>query len=418
MEMEKEKSFQQESLGVVPDWNHLMGLLQSGRAQPHPHMQFHFPHVPVTDQPIAIMHGEEANGVPAAPTVAFPSSKPRWGSCETLESVVRQATCRNVPRVRPEDSRAHIRDCTGHTKVAKSLAPRHPPQVASKRTRCESEPGVWRKKKTLRSSVSNARENNFNTIMATKLDKEESFSEDDSENKEEEGKAARGETRLGTSQTQCPRQDKATATHNLSEQRRRDRINEKMKALQKLVPNSNKTDKASMLDEVIAYTKQLQAQVEAMKLMRSSSTSNNNSRSNNHVNVPQMMNAMTMMMPPTALPHHQLLLQMSLLARMGAGLGLGMLDYASNATANIPFPPPQQPPLPPHFLMPQMIPTGTFTTGQLNPNIRGASSSMPMHDPYATFLAQMRMDDYYNKLASLHRQHIRHHARSDKTQRQ
>ncbi|XP_021761334.1 uncharacterized protein LOC110726185 isoform X1 [Chenopodium quinoa] len=46
--------------------------------------------------------------------------------------------------------------------------------------------------------------------------------------------------------------------------RRRQRINEKMKALQKLIPNSNKTDKASMLDEAIEYLKQLQLQVQML----------------------------------------------------------------------------------------------------------------------------------------------------------
>ncbi|XP_068475773.1 transcription factor ALC-like isoform X3 [Phaseolus vulgaris] len=52
-----------------------------------------------------------------------------------------------------------------------------------------------------------------------------------------------------------------------SAERRRSRINEKMKALQKLIPNSNKTDKASMLDEAIEYLKQLQLQVQ-MLMMR------------------------------------------------------------------------------------------------------------------------------------------------------
>ncbi|KAL2974052.1 hypothetical protein AAZX31_14G081300 [Glycine max] len=50
-------------------------------------------------------------------------------------------------------------------------------------------------------------------------------------------------------------------------ERRRSRINEKMKALQNLIPNSNKTDKASMLDEAIEYLKQLQLQVQ-MLMMR------------------------------------------------------------------------------------------------------------------------------------------------------
>ncbi|CAM6061134.1 unnamed protein product [Sphagnum tenellum] len=55
---------------------------------------------------------------------------------------------------------------------------------------------------------------------------------------------------------------RAAEVHNLSERRRRDRINEKMKALQELIPNSNKTDKASMLDEAIEYLRTLQLQIQ------------------------------------------------------------------------------------------------------------------------------------------------------------
>ncbi|KAL8231295.1 hypothetical protein R6Q57_001073 [Mikania cordata] len=59
---------------------------------------------------------------------------------------------------------------------------------------------------------------------------------------------------------------RAAEVHNMSEKRRRSRINEKMKALQKLIPNSNKTDKASMLDEAIEYLKQLQLQVQMLTM--------------------------------------------------------------------------------------------------------------------------------------------------------
>ncbi|XP_026661612.2 transcription factor SPATULA-like isoform X8 [Phoenix dactylifera] len=64
------------------------------------------------------------------------------------------------------------------------------------------------------------------------------------------------------------KRSRAAEVHNLSEKRRRSRINEKMKALQNLIPNSNKTDKASMLDEAIEYLKQLQLQVQQMLSMR------------------------------------------------------------------------------------------------------------------------------------------------------
>ncbi|XP_073004823.1 transcription factor PHYTOCHROME INTERACTING FACTOR-LIKE 13-like isoform X2 [Typha latifolia] len=60
------------------------------------------------------------------------------------------------------------------------------------------------------------------------------------------------------------RRSRAAEVHNLSERRRRDRINEKMRALQELIPHCNKTDKASMLDEAIEYLKSLQMQVQIM----------------------------------------------------------------------------------------------------------------------------------------------------------
>uniref|UniRef100_A0A2P2KAD1 Transcription factor PIF4 n=1 Tax=Rhizophora mucronata TaxID=61149 RepID=A0A2P2KAD1_RHIMU len=57
---------------------------------------------------------------------------------------------------------------------------------------------------------------------------------------------------------------RSAEVHNLSERKRRDRINEKMKALQELIPHCNKTDKASMLDEAIEYLKSLQWQLQVM----------------------------------------------------------------------------------------------------------------------------------------------------------
>nr|KYP70773.1 Transcription factor PIF1 [Cajanus cajan] len=71
-------------------------------------------------------------------------------------------------------------------------------------------------------------------------------------------KQARGST--------STKRSRAAEVHNLSERRRRDRINEKMKALQELIPRCNKSDKASMLDEAISYLKSLQLQVQMMSM--------------------------------------------------------------------------------------------------------------------------------------------------------
>ncbi|KAG5081584.1 hypothetical protein AAZX31_02G265700 [Glycine max] len=64
--------------------------------------------------------------------------------------------------------------------------------------------------------------------------------------------------------TRSSRRNRAAEVHNQSERRRRDRINEKMRTLQQLIPNSNKTDKASMLEEAIEYLKSLQFQLQVM----------------------------------------------------------------------------------------------------------------------------------------------------------
>uniref|UniRef100_A0A0E0K6I6 BHLH domain-containing protein n=1 Tax=Oryza punctata TaxID=4537 RepID=A0A0E0K6I6_ORYPU len=81
------------------------------------------------------------------------------------------------------------------------------------------------------------------------------------------------EEALGSSESEPTRparprgkRSRAAEVHNLSEKRRRSRINEKMKALQSLIPNSSKTDKASMLDDAIEYLKQLQLQVQMLSM--------------------------------------------------------------------------------------------------------------------------------------------------------
>ncbi|PKU75054.1 Transcription factor UNE12 [Dendrobium catenatum] len=49
---------------------------------------------------------------------------------------------------------------------------------------------------------------------------------------------------------------------------RRERIAERMRALQELVPNTNKTDRAAMLDEIVDYVKFLRLQVKVLSMSR------------------------------------------------------------------------------------------------------------------------------------------------------
>ncbi|XP_073317843.1 uncharacterized protein [Primulina huaijiensis] len=195
------------------------------------------------------------------------------------------------------------------------------------------------------------------------------------------------------SQSSARRTTRAAVVHNQSERRRRDRINEKMKALQELVPNANKTDKASMLDEVIEYLKQLQAQVQMLSNARA---------------MPQMVMPLVM----------QQQLQMSLLGRMGIGMGMGPVGMGIVDVNNFPRNMPQ--PFTPHlhgatplsttpsfvsppFYVPSLVPPLTHLKANVNADI---NRNMPdFNDSFGTFLAQQSMNmDFYNRMASLCRQ--------------
>ncbi|KAM4072109.1 hypothetical protein ACB094_11G113000 [Castanea mollissima] len=178
------------------------------------------------------------------------------------------------------------------------------------------------------------------------------------------------------------KRSRAAAIHNQSERKRRDKINQRMKTLQKLVPNSSKTDKASMLDEVIEYLKQLQAQV-------------------------QMMSRMSM--PPMMLPMAmQQQLQMSMMAPMGMGMGMGMglgmgMDMNNINRSNI------------SGISPVLHPTAfmPMTSWDAGSGDRiQANSPAVMADPFSTFLAcqsqPMTMDAYSRMAAAMYQQQQLH----------
>ncbi|KAG4916764.1 Transcription factor PIF3 [Glycine max] len=109
------------------------------------------------------------------------------------------------------------------------------------------------------------------------------------------------------------KKSRSAEVHNLSERRRRDRINEKMRALQELIPNCNKADKASMLDEAIEYLKTLQLQLQIMSMGTS-------------LCMPAMMlhPGMQHMHAPHMGPFSPIGVGMQM--RLGVGCGMGMPD--------------------------------------------------------------------------------------------
>ncbi|XP_024187314.1 transcription factor UNE10 [Rosa chinensis] len=192
---------------------------------------------------------------------------------------------------------------------------------------------------------------------------------------EERKKRSTGKSSVST------KRSRAAAIHNQSERKRRDKINQRMKTLQKLVPNSSKTDKASMLDEVIEYLKQLQAQVHVISRM----------------NMPAMMLPMAM----------QQQLQMSMMAprNMGMGIGMGMgmgmgMDMNNIGRPNIGGVPPV---LHPTAFMPMASWDGSACGAE---RLQAASTTV-MPDPLPAFLAcqsQPMTMDAYSMMAAMYQQ--------------
>ncbi|EOA21218.1 hypothetical protein CARUB_v10001567mg [Capsella rubella] len=199
---------------------------------------------------------------------------------------------------------------------------------------------------------------------------------------EEEEKKGGGKSSVST------KRSRAAAIHNQSERKRRDKINQRMKTLQKLVPNSSKTDKASMLDEVIEYLKQLQAQVSMMSRM----------------NMPSMM-------LPMALQQQQQL-QMSLMSNpMGLGIGMGMpglglLDLNSMNRAAAAAAAAATAPSIHANMMPNPFAAMTSPSWEASSNdTRFQSPLIP--DPMAAFLAcssQPTTMEAYSRMAALYQQ--------------
>ncbi|XP_057487136.1 transcription factor UNE10-like isoform X2 [Actinidia eriantha] len=166
--------------------------------------------------------------------------------------------------------------------------------------------------------------------------------------------------------------------------KRRDKINQRMKALQKLVPNSSKTDKASMLDEVIEYLKQLQAQVQMMGRMN-------------------MNPSMNMMLPMTTLQQQlQFSAMMAAVAPMGMGMpGMGMGPMGCmdiNAIASRPN-------------IPRIHPVLHPAANAFMPRTAASWDGAGPGDPLSTFLAcqsQPMTMDAYSRIATLYQQLHQH----------
>ncbi|KAK6143817.1 hypothetical protein DH2020_024165 [Rehmannia glutinosa] len=139
-------------------------------------------------------------------------------------------------------------------------------------------------------------------------------------------------------------------------ERRRDRINEKMRALQELIPNCNKADKASMLDDAIEYLKNLQHQVQIMSM------------GGGFYMPPMMFPPGIQHMYPAHVPHF---------SQMGVGMGMGM-NGKSPQCPIFPVPPMQRLHFPSSTTAPTSFPRipGSNIPEYGHPS-RGIHSSVP-----------------------------------------
>lgn len=201
-----------------------------------------------------------------------------------------------------------------------------------------------------------------------------SGSQRDAAGEDEEKVTERGTIRS----TISTKRSRAAAVHNQSERKRRDRINQRMRTLQKLVPNSSKTDKASMLDEVIDYLKQLQAQVQMMSMIGS-------------------MPAMMMPMQQFQMSVMAQMAQMQM-AQMGMGMGMGMMDMGSLAR-------------PTPVGIPPVLPTTSFLPvvgGSWDPSAMQQPNGTVVPDPFSAFITcptqQPGTMDAYQRMTGMYQQ--------------
>ncbi|KAF3621966.1 Transcription factor bHLH77 [Capsicum annuum] len=132
-----------------------------------------------------------------------------------------------------------------------------------------------RKRKSISKGKSTKIANEKNESNAKRSKSEENDNNNNNNKAKEEEKAVVEENKDNQKPPEPPkdyihvraRRGQATDAHSLAERVRREKISERMKLLQDLVPGCNKvTGKAVMLDEIINYVQSLQRQVEFLSM--------------------------------------------------------------------------------------------------------------------------------------------------------
>lgn len=193
--------------------------------------------------------------------------KPCFVASGTLESLVNQAATLNPPADAlvpcAGDESTRVGSCSGATVPGESSAPSL--WATSLDTSGDGETELLR---CTSASLLSSHEQENTTSSSSGRDSDgipQLQEEANSDEAEEVGKRKQ----IGGIKSSVLRKRSRAAVHTQSERRRRDKIRQRMNTLHKIVSTSTKVkqrDKASMLEEIIEYIKQLQAQVQWMKM--------------------------------------------------------------------------------------------------------------------------------------------------------
>ncbi|KAL5791575.1 hypothetical protein ACOSP7_000169 [Xanthoceras sorbifolium] len=173
--------------------------------------------------------------------------------------------------------------CVDHSsKVALSLSDNEPSSTLTRKQSTESSTVVDKlergeqvtqtvnhmdKKRKNRNGSSSSSSKDAREVKSKKQKKSNDVQKDEEKNKPNKAnKKVAEEPPKGYIHVRA-RRGQATDSHSLAERVRREKISERMKMLQKLVPGCDKvTGKALMLDEIINYVQSLQNQVEFLSM--------------------------------------------------------------------------------------------------------------------------------------------------------
>ncbi|PKI45930.1 transcription factor bHLH85-like [Punica granatum] len=190
------------------------------------------------------------------------------GSDIQAEPVEQQAA---VKRLQPKRGYTGSNSCTAEKDDAETDAPKN----LKKRKPCASRSDKGKKnvlpKKKQRLAKPNGDEGEEGNVIVRQQGQSSSTcsSEEDSVSQElNNGESAQNsnETSALNSDGKTTRASKGTATdpQSLYARRRRERINERLRILQNLVPNGTKVDISTMLEEAVQYVKFLQIQIKLL----------------------------------------------------------------------------------------------------------------------------------------------------------